>query len=244
MARTAKQPDLARQIKDAARGRWAEILQSVAGLSADALDGQHHPCPRCGGTDRFRFSDMQGDGSIICNQCARRSCGDGLASVQWATGWTFPEVVRRVAQHLGIDQAVGTGSNGKPGHGAADPAEHLEFLPWNQAVVALWCQAKRPIKPEAIQAVGGRLARYRKRFTVVALPVCGQDLDHTKPVGWVLYNVTGGTLPAWKKDGTCEQVKVKTMPGTGRGFIGVFRDGLHDKGHSDDVQGNRISQPT
>lgn len=245
MARTAK-PELSKQIKDAARGRWAAILAAVAGLPAEILDGRHHPCPRCGGTDRFRFTDQDGDGSIICNQCARRQCGDGLASVQWATGWTFPEVIRRVANHLGISMRPGPG--GSPpaaanGKAPADPAEHLEFLPWSEPIAALFCLAKPPIKPAAILAVGGRLARYRKRYTVIALPVCGKDLDHTQPVGWVIYNATGGTLPAWKKDGTCERVKVKTMPGTGRGFIGVFRDGLHDKGHPDDVQGNRVSQP-
>lgn len=222
-------------IKDAARNHWAAILAAVANVPADILDGGHHPCPRkCdpnqGGNDRFRFTDQAGDGSIICNQCARRECGDGLATIRWLTGWTFPEVLRRVADHLGIDTTAGTNGNGKyhgNGKPAADPAEHLEFMPWNHSLVALFCAAKPPIKPEAIQAVGGRLARYRGRYTVIALPVVGKDLDHSKPVGWVLYNVTGGTLPAYKpKAGggyDVEQVKVKTTPGTQRGLMGVFQ---------------------
>ena len=238
MARKVRQPqpNYAREIKDAARGRWAEILSAVAGISAEVLDGGHHPCPRCGGTDRFRFTNQDGDGSIICNQCARRICGDGIAAVMWATGWPFPEVVRRVADYLGIDIVNGKRTGGGAKKPAADPAEHLEFLGWSDTLVAFLCMRKPPITPDAIKAVGGRMARYRKQYTVIALPVVGPDLDHTKPVGWVLYNITGGTLPAWKKDGTIEQVKVKTMPGTGRGFIGAFRNGLQHQGDSDNVQ--------
>lgn len=229
MPRQERKPDTAQRIKDAARGRWAEILATVAGLSAESLDGQHHPCPKCGGTDRFRFSDMDGDGSILCNQCARRSCGDGLASVQWATGWSFPEVIRRVAQHLGIDMTPGgTGrtanqapsANGKP---HADPAEHLQPIPWSDAVAALWCSSKPPIAPAAIRAAGGRLARYRGRYTVVDLQVIGERPD-AAPVGHVLYNATGGSLPKYtrRKDGGYDvsQVKVKLTHGSQPGLLG------------------------
>lgn len=224
-AATTANPDTITLVKEAARGRWAAVLSAVAGLSVDILDRSHHPCPKCGGTDRFRFTDQGGDGSCICNACARRTCGDGLATILWATGWTFAEALRRVAQHLGISQGPGGGlptpsTNGKAN---VDPAEHLEFLPWNPMLVAFFCAAKPPIKPEAIRAVGGRLARYRNQFIVIALPVVGKELDHARPVGWVLYNVTGGVLPCWKKDGSVEYKKIKTTPGTGRGLIGVFR---------------------
>jgi P4 family phage/plasmid primase-like protien len=226
MARTAhqpksKQPSIVPTIKDAARGRWAEILATVGGFDADSLDGSHHPCPKCGGRDRFRFSDQDGDGSIICNQCARRTCGDGLASIGWLTGWTFPEVVRRVAQHLGIGvnaASPGASGNGKP---QVDPAKDLQFLPWSDAVAAIFCQAKRPITPAAIVAAGGRLARYRKQYTVIALPVVGPDFG-SAPVGWVLYNATGGTLPKWSKDGKTSQVKVKLTHGSRPGLIGTL----------------------
>lgn len=237
MAKSERKPDLARQIKDAARGRWASILSAVAGLPEAILDGQHHPCPKCpggGGTDRFRFTDQAGDGSVICNQCARRSCGDGLATVQWATGWTFPEVVRRVADHLGI--ATGprpgppTSANGKPqaaGGAPVDPAKDLEPLPWSDAVAGLWCLSKPPIVPAAIQAAGGRLARYRGRYAVVDLPVWGESgvgpVD--VPVGHVLYNASGGTLPKFSKgaDGALvtSQVKIKLTHGSRPGLLGT-----------------------
>ena len=109
MARKQKQqqPDHAATIKEAARGHWAELLADLAGISADVLDGKAHPCPKCGGKDRFRFTNQDGDGSIICNQCARRICGDGLETIRWATGWTFPEIIRRMADRVGVDLKTG-----------------------------------------------------------------------------------------------------------------------------------------
>lgn len=241
MAKSERKPDYAKQIKDQARGRWAGILSSVSGLPAAILDGQHHPCPRCGGTDRFRFTDQDGDGSIICNQCARRQCGDGLATVQWATGWTFPEVVRRVADHLGISVGpagpagrAGPGgsppaaANGKPPAGGSpvDPAKDLQAIPWSDSVAGLWCLEKPPIVPAAIQAVGGRLARYRGRFTVVDLPVWGEMGTAAAPVGHVLYNASGGTLPKFSKgaDGALisSQVKIKLTHGSRPGLLGTL----------------------
>jgi phage/plasmid primase-like uncharacterized protein len=98
------------EVKQLARGRWAEILTTVAGIAAGDLDGQHHPCPRCGGKDRFRFTDQDGDGSAICNHCARRNCGDGFATVQWAAGIDFPTALARVAEFVGALPSA----NGKP----------------------------------------------------------------------------------------------------------------------------------
>ena len=45
------------EVLNAAKGRAVDILRDVAGISADILDGDHHPCPKCGGKDRFRLID-------------------------------------------------------------------------------------------------------------------------------------------------------------------------------------------
>lgn len=207
------------EVKSLARNRWGEILAAVAGLSADALDGQHHPCPRCGGTDRFRFTDQSGDGSLICNQCARRQCGDGLAAVQWALGCDFPTALARVGEYVGAPDA---GNNGKPTtrrrKPAADPAKDLAPIPWSDSIACLFCSRKKPVRPEAIKSIGGRLARYRRKYTVVDLPVV--DVGGLT-VGHVLYNATGGTLPKFDRQGKpAGQVKVKTTFGSQPGLIG------------------------
>ncbi|RMF86426.1 MAG: DUF3987 domain-containing protein [Planctomycetota bacterium] len=66
------------------------------------LDGKHHPCPRCGGKDRFRLIDPDA-GAVLCNQCFSKNNGDFLAAVMWMTGCDFPEAVRMVGDYLGLD---------------------------------------------------------------------------------------------------------------------------------------------
>jgi 5S rRNA maturation endonuclease (ribonuclease M5) len=95
-------------LKRRAAGRWVQMLQSVGGLSAMQLNPKiHGPCPRCGGTDRFRaMDDVTESGGLYCNQCFSKNNGDGLAAVQWLLGCTFNEAKRLVAD------AIGPASNG------------------------------------------------------------------------------------------------------------------------------------
>lgn len=207
-------------VRSSASGRWVQILGNIGHLRSDWLDGRAHPCPKCGGKDRFRMIDSEA-GALLCNQCFRSNNGDGFAALMWLTGMGFHESLKRVAEFCGIKPL----NNG--GKKKIDPSRDLEFRPWNDSLIALWCLKKQPIKPNAIKAVGGRLARYKNQWTVIALPVCGKELDHAKPVGWVLYSVNGGMLPAWGADGSVEYVKIKTMPGTEPGLIGTF--GPHNR---------------
>ena len=88
------------ELKRLAAGRWPEVLTS-AGIDADLLDGKPHPCPKCGGSDRFRMIDTAA-GALLCNQCLSEKNGDGLAAIQWWTGCSFPEALKMVAEHLGV----------------------------------------------------------------------------------------------------------------------------------------------
>ena len=104
-------PDNAAIVRDAAARRWPEILSTVGGIPTTILDGRHHPCPKCGGKDRFRsFDDFDESGGLICNQCGRTN-GDGIASIQWACGIDFKEALKRIADHLGVKLEQ---RNGKP----------------------------------------------------------------------------------------------------------------------------------
>lgn len=91
------------EVKRQAAGRWPDILQRVCGLSDSQLNPkQHGPCPRCGGTDRFRaLDDVAETGGLYCNQCFSTGNGDGLAAVQWLRDCTFAEALRLVAAELG-----------------------------------------------------------------------------------------------------------------------------------------------
>lgn len=100
-------------IKGAARGQWASILAAIGGVAVDLLDSKNHPCPGCGGTDRFRFTNVNGDGSVFCNQC-NHDCGDGIAALMWLRGWTFLEALAELAKHLGVASATAGHPSGKP----------------------------------------------------------------------------------------------------------------------------------
>jgi len=227
--RKATRPEIydADIVRAYARGRWADILSRLGGIPSDVLDGKHHPCPKPGcasRTDAFRFTDMDGDGSIICNQCCHREAGNGFKALEWITGKKFYEVVVMVAEYLGIPPSNDRAeykANGK--HNTADPAEHLAFQEWddgNEQLIRLWLILKPPITIEAVRLCGARIAmytHYEKRFKVIALPVWGESLTTSEPVGWSLYNITGGPLPG--PGGKWVKIKL-TYGSTKPGFIG------------------------
>ena len=94
------------EVLNAAKGRAVDILRDVAGISADILDGDHHPCPKCGGKDRFRLIDRE-RGAVFCNQCFNRKNGDSLAAVMWFKEIAFPEALEQVAAYLGLKPEKG-----------------------------------------------------------------------------------------------------------------------------------------
>lgn len=81
----------------AAHGRWREILP-ILGVETKFLNGQHQPCPICGGKDRARFTDMEGNGNYFCNQCG---AGNGIQLLMKLHGWEFKEAAREVDKIIG-----------------------------------------------------------------------------------------------------------------------------------------------
>lgn len=96
-------------ILDAARGHWPAILSQLAGLSSHQLSDKHQPCPLCGGEDRYRFDNLEDNGTWFCNKCGGRDqhggAGSGIDLLMRRTGWDFPTAARRIEQHLGINTA-------------------------------------------------------------------------------------------------------------------------------------------
>ncbi|CAE6956798.1 primase-helicase zinc-binding domain-containing protein [Paraburkholderia domus] len=76
--------------------QWVALLTDY-GVSAAILDGKGHPCPECGGTDRFTYDNKRGRGDWVCRGCAsngKAAAGDGLQLICKVTGMTFGELMR------------------------------------------------------------------------------------------------------------------------------------------------------
>lgn len=61
---------------DRVKGRWRELIVA-SGVDEAVLNGKHHPCPICGGTDRFRFPDKENK-LWLCNSCTDAKYSSGM----------------------------------------------------------------------------------------------------------------------------------------------------------------------
>lgn len=111
-----------RDVKEAARGQWAHVL-GLFGAATSLLQNQHGPCPGCGGKDRFRFDDQDGNGSFICSQGGGGIlAGDGFALLEHIKGWEWKRCVAEVGMALNVAP--------RRGQRSAEPSEN-----WNTGVV-------------------------------------------------------------------------------------------------------------
>lgn len=85
------------ELRDQARNKWPSIL-SALGIGKEFLRDRHGPCPICGGKDRYRFDDKNGNGDWFCNICR---AGDGVDLLMKTQGWTFAQAAENVRSVLG-----------------------------------------------------------------------------------------------------------------------------------------------
>jgi phage/plasmid primase-like uncharacterized protein len=94
------------QLQLAAAGRWADIL-IAAGIPAKVLDGRNHPCPKCGGRDRFAaFRDCNERGAVHCRHCFTHGSAippcDGIATIRWWLNLSFLDALSFLSDVLRI----------------------------------------------------------------------------------------------------------------------------------------------
>lgn len=90
-------------VREVARNRWLGILPAL-GVNAD-FSGRQAPCPICpdGGKDRFRFDNLDGRGTWICNRCG---AGDGFDLLMRLRGTDFPSTAKDVLAAAGAAPVV------------------------------------------------------------------------------------------------------------------------------------------
>ena len=82
---------------DRCTGKWPSILGAL-GVPEKVLSRRNVPCPMCGGRDRFRFTDVSGDGDWICSRCGH---GTGFMLVQKLNGWSAKDALRAIEPLVG-----------------------------------------------------------------------------------------------------------------------------------------------
>jgi hypothetical protein len=92
--------ELIRETKEAARGREVDVLVHVGGIPAEKLDGKHHPCPSCGGEDRFSLVNHE-RGAVLCRHCFSEKNGDFIAAVAHFRGITNRKACDLILGYLG-----------------------------------------------------------------------------------------------------------------------------------------------
>lgn len=190
------------EVKDAARGRWLELLIEVGGIHRDLLDGKHHHCPRCGGRDRFRLIDEE-DGAVLCNQCFSEKNGDGLAAIQWMLGCSFSQALDMVAGRVGVKRKTQKRKE-------KTPDDVLKFEEW-RSDRASWCEQKG-IEQTTCRAEGAQMAEWRSR-RVITFPIYGTKIG--EPRGYAIVDALGRMLPC--KAG---EAKILVAQGSKTGWIG------------------------
>ena len=115
------------RIKRRAHGQWTPVLTAL-GVPEEVLSRKNQPCPMCGGTDRFQYTDRFGESNYHCRGCG---AGGGLKLAQACLGVTFTELLERLARALVPSQR----SSVVLRHVALAPAEDVAQLLRRRAMV-------------------------------------------------------------------------------------------------------------
>lgn len=92
-------------IKAEARGQWHSIIPAITGIDSKYLTSTHKDCPinGCGGKDRFKFDDKDGNGTWYCNTGhSGRNAGDGFNFLEYHLNVSSSEALHLVAEYLGL----------------------------------------------------------------------------------------------------------------------------------------------
>lgn len=151
----------ARDVLDAARGRWASLLAEF-GVRSELLTGRHGPCPGCGGRDRFRFDDKDGEGTFICSQGGGGNlAGNGIALLQHVTRWEWKVCIEEVGRKL-LPDSMRRGFHDDYASGQAPVRDDLpdaprsereEIPPYDEQKLRTYVEAVPPLTREHLKRV-------------------------------------------------------------------------------------------
>lgn len=148
------------EVKAACRGGWPGIL-SRFGVDTSLLTNRHSACPGCGGKDRFRFDDKDGNGTWLCSGGGDFQSGDGVALLMHVRGWEWKEAVNKLGDELGLDgkeyrSGEGSGVARKPERERHKMTELFDVESLRSAVSGVaavspeWFMERSPVDPRRV----------------------------------------------------------------------------------------------
>ena len=196
------------QLRDSASGRWREILTS-AGMPSETLDGRGHPCPKCGGQDRFStFRDFEARGAVHCRACFTSGClvrpGNGFQTLRWWLGCSFGDALQFVADAVGASGSSRHPVVALPSIAAVRPTDQGTLA--HEAIV----EAHEGYARSAFNRLGSEL---RARLAT-ALHVTSQSLRELRVGATACLN--SSTWPLCDEKGNVVGVRICGLPWTDR----------------------------
>lgn len=194
-------------LKSAANGKWVDLFESE-GIPRSILDGRHHPCPKCGGTDRFRLADAD-RGWIHCNQCFSKANSDGISAIGWIKNCNFKEAC----------DIVGKFFNVKPNGKFKNPMDSVEVVgDIRPEFVAIFSMLNPGISALGLDRMGAVSVKHYGQH-LIGFPAFGENLQ--SQIIWVLMGREFRHVKIVdKKKGTVEAVRKKTI-GKGAALLGA-----------------------
>jgi putative DNA primase/helicase len=139
------------------------------------------PCPLCGGKDRFRFDDKNGEGTYFCGQCGP---GAGLILIFKRNSWDFRTACNEIDKIIGTGPAPAAPSSSttpRPNQRRAETIRRALAQAVDPAVVAAYLD-RRGIAARSAVLQGHTCCPYfneRKQFVgyfpAVVAPILGPD---------------------------------------------------------------------
>jgi putative DNA primase/helicase len=138
-------------IKLRVHGRWSQVLKEL-GVAQELLNRKNQPCPMCGGTDRFQYTDRFGEGNYHCRGCGP---GGGLKLAQACLQLSFAELLQRLERLVGNTEPMRADSNAGP---SPERMKALCKRIWHEAMpIAIGDEVDRYLRNRGLQ-----LAAYPK----------------------------------------------------------------------------------
>lgn len=134
-----------RAVKQRAHGQWTQILLAL-GVAEEVLNRKNQPCPMCGGTDRFQYTDRFGEGNYHCRGCGP---GGGLKLAQACLQVGFAELLQRLERLVGGLTPCASQAAGGP---SPERMQALSRRIWNEAKpITLGDEVDRYLRSRGLQ---------------------------------------------------------------------------------------------